>query len=187
MALPALAIPAFAKTAFGFVGQHWKLIVIGLLALSCYHLNSRAVHWHDQTEVCNAGRTADREAFKTAAAEAKAKNLEEVRQIETKWKSTVTETEEKYDAQLTAARADVAAYAARLRYQIAAPNQGGSGKPGVPGTSGTPGGTLGAGGTSLVPVPEADLYICAANTVKAEQWQSFYTSLRTSWPQKSSP
>lgn len=177
----AVAVPKAVTTALGFLGKHWKLIVIGLLVLSCWHLNNRAVHWHDQTEVCQNGRKADREAFAKAAAEAKAKNLAEVREIEKRWQDKVTKTEEEYNAQLAAARADVAAYIERLRKAYAA-NSGGVGNPRVSVPASAPGATGGAGGPTLIPVPEGDLYICAANTVKAEQWQTFYGNLRASWP-----
>ncbi len=185
MALPVPVVGAL-QTAWAFVKRFYREIAIVLLLLTAWHFQSRATHWHDQTQVCQSGREADRKAYEKAAADAKAKNLADVRAIEQQWQQKVTETEENYNAQLTAARADVAAYAARMRQAIAA-NKGATSGPGVSYPAGTPGATSGAGGATLIPVPEGDLYICAANTVKAEQWQSFYGNLRTSWPPDRKP
>ena len=185
MVIPT-AVTGALGTAWAFIKRFYREIAIVLLLLTARHFQSRATHWHDQTQVCQSGREADRQAFAKAAADAKAKNLAEVREIEKRWQATVTATEEKYDAQLAAARADVAVYVERLRKAYAA-NSGGVGNSGVSLPAGTSGATPGAGGATLIPVPEGDLYICAANTVKAEQWQVFYSGLRTSWPPATKP
>lgn len=169
-------IPINWASAGKFIVGRWREIAIGLLLLSVWHLNGRAVHWHDQTEVCQSGRAVDKAKYEKAAADAKAKNLEEVRGIEQKWQGVVTSTQENLNAKLTDALGDVDAYAKRLRFATAT-NQGGVRNPGLPQAPGSPGDPYGTGSTTLIPVPESDLRICAANTIKAEGWQDFYGSL----------
>lgn len=186
--------PAIAK-GLAFLGRNWHWIAIATLLAACYHLNSRAVHWHDQTEVCQANRKADKEAYTAAALKAKNDNLTTVRNVENKWKGVVADTEEDLNAQLAASRAVAADYARRMRAAIAAAggNADGSGVSGSPGGSGS---VEGAGGNPvvpypagrvLIPVPEDDLRICADNTVKAKVWPVFYNGVKKAYEEATKP
>lgn len=179
MVPPALvAVKSALSVAGTFLGKYWHFIAIGLLALTAYHLNNRAIHWHDQTEICQNARKADQATWTAAYEKAKADNLAQVRATETKWQGVVTETQDDLNAKLRDAYALANGYASRMRAALAA-NQGHPGSGGASPAAGTPGDPYGTGGDSLIPVPADDLRICAANTVKARGWQDFYKGLRT--------
>lgn len=161
----------------------WKEIAILALVLTVWHVSNKASHWHDQTEIAQVGREADRKAYEAATAKAEAKNVAEVQKIQEQWQQKVTKIEGDYDAQLASAKSDVASYVSRLREAYAAARAtGDTGISRVPFAAGGSEATSRDSPTSLIPVPESDLYICAANTVKAEQWQQFYGGLRQKWP-----
>lgn len=134
----------------------------------------RVQSWKATATECSLARKADKTAYEKAQSDAALKNRQEVAEKEKKWQESADKTQKAYNDNLKKAYASVAAYADGMRSKAATRT---TSKPAVSETPQAPVGTNGAGSTALVLVPESDLYICATNTVKAEEWQDFWNGL----------
>jgi sarcosine oxidase gamma subunit len=103
------------------------LLLIGFIAFQ----GSRIDGLKGKLETCESNRAADQSAYRAAQAEAKAKNLEDVRKQETEWKAANNETVRDLHSRLELLRRE-------LRKGTPAP-QGHSGSAGVPQAGGEPG------------------------------------------------
>jgi sarcosine oxidase gamma subunit len=103
------------------------LALLGILAVQ----SDRIDGLKGKVETCQANRAADQSAYRAAQAEAKAKNLEDVRKQETEWKAANNETVRDLHSRLELLRRE-------LRKGTPAP-QGHSGSAGVPQAGGEPG------------------------------------------------
>lgn len=162
------------------LGKYWQYVVIVLLALSVLHLQDRAEVWHSKTVACEANRKQDAKDYASKQKTAEEKNKQEVAKTETHWQTIVNEQKTEYDGKLKNAYASVSAYADRLRSQTNAPRNAGTGS--VPQTPLTTGVGQGTGEDAFVSVPTSDLYICAENTVKTQEWQKLWQRLVDSQP-----
>lgn len=126
-----------------FLRGNWKLVGLGLLVLTLAIQTVRLGHRTNQLEAarinlneCREGRKADREAYRQAQADAKAKNEAEVRRIETEQQRITDDVESNLGARLERLRRE-------LRAKDAAP-QGSASGPETGRVPETPGGTDGA-------------------------------------------
>lgn len=174
--------PITWSAAWAFAKKFAMPILLVIAALSAWHFQSRAEYWYDQQVECTKGRVADQKAFKAAVDEATKKNKTDVAAAEKKWQGVVADTKDEYDAKLNAAYAAVSDYAARLRRATGQAAGGNSGAGGISEAANPAQGVDGPGAGSLVPVPIGDLNVCAANTVKAQSWQKFWSGFVAGYP-----
>lgn len=174
--------PITWSVVWAFAKKFAMPIALAVSVLAGWHFQSRAEYWHGQQVECTNGRIADQKAFKKAADDAAKKNTDEVAAAEIKWQGVVADTKDEYNAKLNDAYAAVRDYANRLR---SATSQAAGGNPGsgqVSGPANASEGIDGPGSGSLIPVPVGDLNVCAANTVKAQSWQKFWSGFAAGYP-----
>lgn len=169
-----------ASSALKFVFDNWRYIAVVALSLSVYHLDNRAIYWHSEYAKADAQIKTNADTYKAAQVKATEDNKKAVAATELKWKTATDNTQEDLNAKLSIAYASVDSYAARLRKAVTASGRA-AGTGVIPEVTGPAGGVGGASGGAVVyvPVPESDLKVCAANTVKAKGWQDFYGELRS--------
>jgi hypothetical protein len=175
-----LKLLGWGQTALAFCLKHWRETAIVLLAVLAYHNFSASQTWEKRADACKIARKADHAAYVAAQKEAEKKNKAEVAAAESKWKDTAERVKVMYDIRLQDAYRNVAAYAKRMLESTTSPASGGD----VSSTTDTSGVPLGAGAGTLIPVPAGDLNVCAANTVKAKQWQEYWKGVVAGWPRK---
>lgn len=176
-----LKLLGWGQDALAFCLKHWRETLIVLLALLAYNNFAASRTWEKRADTCALARKADKAAYVAAQKEAEKKNKAEVALAETKWKDTAERVKAMYDIRLQDAYRNVAAYARRMLDSTTSPASGSD----VSSTTDPAGIPLGAGAGALVPVPAGDLNVCAANTVKAKQWQDYWKGIAAGWPKSS--
>ncbi len=113
--------------------------------------------------------------YEARTAEALASDMDHAADVASAYMKAHDEVSHDLDTQLAAARADAAAHAARLRPPA---NQGSGSAKALPAVAQAPVGPAGASEAALLDDTES----CAANTVKAEVWQAWWTEVSTVTP-----
>lgn len=117
------------------------------------------------------------DATRLATARALAADTARARAVETRYARINQETSHALSSRLSAARADAAAYSRRVRLAAvatvpAAPGRGGGS--GVPSLALAAERVAASGGPAVL---DADLEICATNTVKAQAWRDWWADV----------
>lgn len=152
----------------------WAIPLVGLLIYGAVEHHSaiqNLASWQTEKDA----HALDIATWRAASAKAIADNIADVRAKETDAAVITEKANHDLESQLADARAAAARYAGRMRCQAAA-NPGSPGEARIGETASPPGEPVGTGGDALV--PQRDLEVCAANTVKARGWQDWYASLR---------
>lgn len=126
--------------------------------------------------------TRQQDATRLATARATAADLARIRVVETRYARITQETSIALVPRLAAARADAAAYARRVRVAagVAAAADSGRGRePDLPEPTLAAGRVAASGGAAVL---DADLRICATNTVLAESWREWWGRVTATKP-----
>lgn len=172
--LAALAVPiaGWAITAHTLHGvRQWQASIVATTSTAAHLVDKqgrpRLIDAKDTpAQIAALGQALDQVRAKTA--QAQADDAAHAHTVEQAQDLTTKEHDDDLQGQLADARALVDDYARRLRATPprSGPGAGGGGSASMPGIPDPSPITDGSGSEALVPVPQADLDTCAANTVR---------------------